>query len=76
VVHSILPTRWESLPSDRIQRVNGRLAQLAQQPRVTFVDLQTAFADDQGQLRRELTTDGLHLSRQGYAVWRTALVSY
>jgi lysophospholipase L1-like esterase len=76
VVHSILPTRWESLPSDQIQRVNGRLAQLAQQPGVSFVDLQTTFADDQGQLRRELTTDGLHLSRQGYAVWRTALVSY
>lgn len=76
VVHSILPTRWESLPSDRIQRVNGRLAQLAHQPGVSFVDLQTSFADNQGQLRRELTTDGLHLSRQGYAVWRTALVSY
>ena len=76
VVHSILPTRWESLPSDRIQRVNGQLAQLAHQPGVSFVDWRSSFADDQGQLRRELTTDGLHLSRQGYAVWRSALVSY
>jgi lysophospholipase L1-like esterase len=76
IVYSILPTRWDSLPSDRIRRINAQLAYLTAQQGAFFADLQPTFADGQGQLRRELTTDGLHLSRQGYEVWRTALVSY
>lgn len=76
VLHSILPTRWESLSSSRIQRVNGNLADVAQQQGVTFVDWRASFTDAQGRLRRDLTTDGLHLSYQGYRVWQSALVSY
>ncbi|MGF1567980.1 MAG: GDSL-type esterase/lipase family protein [Nodosilinea sp.] len=73
VVYSILPTRWENLPSDRIHRVNDYIAYVAAQQGATFVDLQANFADAQGQLRPELTTDGLHLSRQGYEVWQAAM---
>jgi lysophospholipase L1-like esterase len=76
IVHSILPTRWGNLPSDRIARVNHHLAYLARQQGATFVDLQPSFADAQGQLRRELTTDGLHLSPQGYETWQATLFQY
>ena len=31
------------------------------------------FADFQGNLRLELTTDGLHLSAEAYDVWRSAI---
>jgi lysophospholipase L1-like esterase len=76
VVYSILPTRLRELPSDRIQSVNRQLATLAEGQGATFVDLHPSFSDGQGQLRPELTTDGLHLSAQGYALWRAALVSH
>jgi lysophospholipase L1-like esterase len=76
VVHSILPTRLGNLPTDRISRVNGYIAYIANQQGATFVDLQPEFADSYGQLRRELTTDGLHLSFQGYQVWQATLLSY
>ncbi|TVQ08044.1 MAG: G-D-S-L family lipolytic protein [Leptolyngbya sp. DLM2.Bin27] len=76
VVYSILPTRLQELPSDRIQRVNRQIAALTADRAATFVDLHPAFSDDQGQLRPELTTDGLHLSPQGYTLWRAALVSH
>jgi lysophospholipase L1-like esterase len=76
VVYSILPTRLHELPSDRIQRVNRQLATLTAAQAATFIDLHPAFSDDQGQLRPELTTDGLHLSPQGYTLWRAALVSH
>ncbi|WOD41666.1 GDSL-type esterase/lipase family protein [Nodosilinea sp. E11] len=76
VVYSILPTRLTELPSDRIQRVNHRLAALAATQGATFIDLHPTFSDSQGQLRPELTTDGLHLSPQGYNLWRAALVSH
>ncbi|HSM83253.1 MAG TPA: GDSL-type esterase/lipase family protein [Nodosilinea sp.] len=74
VVYSILPTRRQELSSDRIQRVNYRLAALAHSQGAAFVDLHPAFSDEQGELRVELTTDGLHLSPQGYALWRDAMV--
>lgn len=72
VVHSILPTRLPSLPSDRIRQINTQVAAVAQRQGSTFLDLQPMFADAQGNLRRELTTDGIHLSRQGYDVWQGA----
>lgn len=76
VVYSILPTRWQALPSDRISALNRSLAYLASYEGASFVDLQPAFRDGQGQLRQELTTDGIHLAPEGYELWRTALVSY
>jgi len=76
VVYSILPTRLDNLPSDRISRINQALEHLARYQGARFVDLQPSFADGQGQLRRELTTDGLHLTIAGYDLWRMALISY
>ncbi len=76
VVYSILPTRLREVPSDRIQRVNQRLAALATHQGATYVDLYSTFSDSQGLLRVDLTTDGLHLSSQGYTLWQAALVSY
>jgi lysophospholipase L1-like esterase len=37
------------------------------------VDLQPAFADAEGQLKAELTTDGIHLDGAGYRLWATVL---
>jgi lysophospholipase L1-like esterase len=74
VVHSILPTRLANLPRDRIAQLNQYLAYVANQRGAEFIDLQSTFADHQGQLRRELTTDGLHLSPSGYEVWQAAMV--
>ncbi len=76
VIYSILPTRLQELPSDRIQRVNHRLAALAAAQGATYVDLFATFSDPQGQLRLELTTDGLHLSAEGYSLWQAALARY
>ncbi|HEY9626652.1 MAG TPA: GDSL-type esterase/lipase family protein [Coleofasciculaceae cyanobacterium] len=72
-IYSILPTRLPTLPNDRLRELNVDIADVARQEKVTFVNLQSMFADDDGSLRRELTTDGLHLSNTGYEVWQTAL---
>lgn len=76
VVYSILPTRLREVSSDRIQRVNRQLAALATHQGAIYVDLHTIFSDSQGLLRTDLTTDGLHLSSQGYTLWQAALASY
>ncbi|MER3433119.1 MAG: lysophospholipase [Leptolyngbya sp. ERB_1_1] len=87
VMQSVLPrakepittanaTKVEALSNDRIYQFNRRLAALANETRVEFLDLQPLFADKEGFLRSDLTTDGLHLSTQGYLVWRSAIQTF
>ncbi|MBX2864541.1 MAG: lysophospholipase [Leptolyngbyaceae cyanobacterium MAG.088] len=74
VVHSILPTRWENIPSHRVRSLNTRIAQLTDYHQLDYLDLHPSFSNDTGNLRQELTTDGLHLNRLGYQVWQLALL--
>lgn len=86
VVQSILPhaaeSVWEgrdrllALSNQRIQEINEQLETLARQEGVYFLDLYPLFADPQGDLRPELSTDGLHLSPMGYQTWKIALQVY
>lgn len=84
VVQSILPhggekSSWEgrerllAIPNPRIREINRQLREVANSENALFLDLHPLFADDQGNLRPELSTDGLHLNDQGYLVWRSAL---
>lgn len=73
LVYSILPTRLPALATSRIQGINEALRAIASQQNATYRDLQAYFTDPSGILRADLTTDGLHLSRQGYAVWQWAM---
>ncbi|NEP08964.1 MAG: hypothetical protein F6K14_01665 [Symploca sp. SIO2C1] len=53
--------------------LNHKLNQLSEQAGVTFIDAVPYLADTDGNLRAELSLDGLHLLPQGYAIL-TALV--
>ncbi len=87
VVQSILPhgaqqATWEGkdkflqTPNNRIRKLNEMLLAIAKKRDVKFLNLYPLFADSRGNLRLELSTDGLHLNSQGYIVWRTALQLY
>ncbi|MBE9060115.1 hypothetical protein IQ256_03795 [cf. Phormidesmis sp. LEGE 11477] len=87
VVQSILPhggeaSTWESrdklaaLPSERIQQMNDALQKIAADNQAYYLDLYPIFVTGDGTLRPDLTTDGLHLNRQGYLVWRSAIALY
>ncbi|WP_083889666.1 SGNH/GDSL hydrolase family protein [Nostoc sp. PCC 7107] len=87
VVQSILPhgaeeATWEGrdklllLPNTRINQLNQQLKRIAARRGAKYLDLYSLFANQQGNLRPELSTDGLHLSPAGYLVWRTALQIY
>lgn len=86
-VQSILPhggeeSTWEgreqllAIANDRIYHLNQQLQTIATKQGIKYIDLYSLFSNQQGNLRREFTTDGLHLSPQGYMVWRTALQIY
>ncbi|MBH8556020.1 G-D-S-L family lipolytic protein [Nostocaceae cyanobacterium CENA357] len=87
VIQSILPhggeeATWEgreklqAISNSRIRQLNQQLQGIAARRGVKYLDLYPLFANQQGNLRREFTTDGLHLSPAGYIVWRTVLQMY
>jgi lysophospholipase L1-like esterase len=58
----------------RVVEANRKLKELvAEFPGVRFLDLTRDLADDGGSLRREFSTDGMHLSIDGYLAIREAL---
>jgi lysophospholipase L1-like esterase len=73
VLQSILPTRSQTISNDRIRNLNQQIAIIAQQQGAGFLNLHRLFTDEQGEMRQELTTDGIHLSPRGYEVWQEAL---
>ncbi|MBW4467223.1 MAG: lysophospholipase [Pegethrix bostrychoides GSE-TBD4-15B] len=86
VLQSILPhaevsswegrSRLQAISNQRIQALNAQLEEMARQAGAYFLDLYPLFATPEGYLRPELSTDGLHLSPQGYQTWSIALQVY
>ncbi len=56
-----------------INRINERLAALADGKRVRFLSINDKLADTDGKLLEGVTVDGLHLSVKGYQIWADAL---
>lgn len=73
IVQSILPTRFTAIPNSRIRNLNQQIAIIVQQEKAVYLNIHNSFTDTQGNLQRELTTDGIHLSLSGYQVWQSAL---
>ncbi|MBF2064636.1 MAG: lipolytic protein G-D-S-L family [Calothrix sp. C42_A2020_038] len=73
IVQSILPTRLSTISNNRIRSINQKLALIAKEEGANYLNIHHWFTDFQGNLRPELTTDGLHLSLNGYEVWQAAI---
>jgi lysophospholipase L1-like esterase len=73
IVQSILPVRSGKISNSLIRHINTQLAVIAQKQGANYLNIHNWFTDTDGNLRSELTTDGLHLSPAGYQVWQFAL---
>lgn len=73
VMQSILPARSLPVSSQRIINLNRQLQAIARQQGAYYLDVHSSMADAEGYLRPDLTTDGLHLNADGYAVWQAVL---
>jgi lysophospholipase L1-like esterase len=81
LVQSVLPVNHAVLqtPVDRnpaIRELNGALAPLAGEEGATFIDLTGVVGDGAGSLKRDFTTDGLHLNLAGKLALCEALRPY
>ena len=76
VVQSVLPVddRWRGRADNAgILAINQILKREAASRGLRYVDLQPLFRGPDGQLRRELSNDGIHLLGPGYEIWRQAI---
>ena len=56
-----------------IDAINSRLALLADNRRIRYVNINNRLTDGNGVLAEGVTVDGLHLSVAGYQIWADAL---
>lgn len=76
-VQSLLPyceAVLPGLPSNLdILALNRVLAEEARERGLAFIDLFSLLADEDHQIRRQYTSDGLHLTAEAYEVWAERL---
>lgn len=79
-IQSLTPVRPDNKPGfdmARIAALNNRLAKMAFEENLHFLDLTEPLAGDDGFLREDFAGgDGYHLSPSGYAQWKDYLVTH
>lgn len=80
ILQSVLPVNGavRSLPAGNaeIQALNARIAQIAKDYALPYIDLYSQLTDVSGNLSARFTDDGIHLNGTGYIVWREALEQF
>ena len=74
-LQSVLPVNdtWPNADNTHVPTLNTELQREAEARDYVYVDLVPAFSAADGQLKENLSNDGIHLLGKGYAVWREAI---
>ena len=80
-IHSILPVTERKSNSgyynrDNVIRQNEQIVQLCKDKKAYYIDVYSHFADSEGYLPSEASSDGVHLTRAYYQVWSDYLKSH
>lgn len=62
--------------NDNIMEINELIEDVCNDEDVTYIDMYSLLVDDVGNLKIEYTTDGLHISDEGYEVITDELMKY
>jgi lysophospholipase L1-like esterase len=80
-IQSILPTNNDFTnfknhqnKEQHIALINEALKSFCSSAKAVYINLHSAFLDEQGKLDKQYTNDGLHLTGQGYQKWKQVLV--
>ncbi|MFW5707323.1 MAG: GDSL-type esterase/lipase family protein [Bacteroidota bacterium] len=69
-IASLFPTRHNPPRKNAvIDQLNLELHRLTHDEKIHYLHLNPFFKDDNGQLKREFTDDGLHLNQLAYKLW-------
>jgi lysophospholipase L1-like esterase len=77
-LQSVLPVYGEDSErsNKRIRALNAQLVEQDTLRHVTYVDIATPMQTNEGTLRKDLSTDGLHLNGKGYYLWYSVIRKY
>ncbi len=79
-LQSLLPVnngvRHVGVKNAKILEVNARVAQIARDFAVPFLDIATPLKDADGNLAAKFTEDGLHINGLGYLVWKKEIEQF
>ncbi|MBE9129629.1 MULTISPECIES: GDSL-type esterase/lipase family protein [unclassified Coleofasciculus] len=83
-IQSVLPTNTTlsvqklgvKINNNQVVELNNRLKELAKTFSFPYIDLFSAFSDNQNELNAQYTTDGVHLNGQGYWLWKECIEKY
>ena len=67
-VQTILPTS-KSIFVESINKINNTIKSKSSKFNFTVIDLHSHFENNDGFIKKEFTTDGIHLNSKGYKVW-------
>ncbi len=80
ILESILPVNNSvknvGIQNAQIQALNARIARIAQDHALPFVDIYDSLTDANGNLSPLYTEDGIHLNGAGYLVWKEQLLRF
>jgi lysophospholipase L1-like esterase len=78
---SVLPValnEWgnSNLNNDKVDELNLRIQEISRIFQASYVDMSQLFKNEKGELKEKLSLDGLHLSNEGYKVWKSGIEKY
>jgi len=73
----IIESSWQKpeLTLENIDILNNLIKVIAKDNKISFIDINSSFANENGELKEELTTDGLHLSDEGYLKYAELIIT-
>jgi len=70
VVAACVPTRGHfSHLNESIKEYNERTREIAEKYKGAYVDVHSPFVDEEGNLKEEFSTDGLHITEDAKTMW-------
>ena len=57
----------------QIREINDTIAKLDDGNKTRYLDISKTFLDEQGEIPRDIMSDGLHPSPKGYSLWYDAM---
>lgn len=73
VNEAMLPATYTQVKNSKINDLNQKLEALCREMGVFYINLHPAFADEKGNMKKELSLDGLHLKHASYVYWAEEL---
>ncbi len=82
-IQSILPINSEetekrgySVTNEKIDQINSYLASISEEKKIWYLNVAEEFKDENGELPYEMTTNGIRLTDEAYAIWYDYILTH